>query len=153
MGEDNNKKEVPLRPTAMFNFNRIDKEVASIAANFWRLIWNRDKPAVDQKSRYLLSLAEAVGARRFRQATREFVKAYAAGVTVEEFDELFSLFVWNEGVGTFASEIGPSPLFGAYKLVKDKETEEKTRSAIVDELKEEFGESNPEVGTVYRKNK
>jgi len=153
MSGEAGKKEVPLKPTAMLNFNSIDKEIAGIVANFWRLIWNRDNSAVGQKTRYLLSLAEAVGARRFRQATREFVKAYAAGVTVEEFDELFSLFVWNEGVGTFASEIGPSPLFGAYKLVKDKEAQGKARSAIVDELKEEFGESNPEVGTAYRKNK
>ncbi len=144
------KQEVPLKPTAMLNFNRIDRDVAGIVANFWKLIWNKTSPAIEQRTKYLLSLAEAVGARRFRQATREFVKAYAAGVTVEEFDELFSLFVWNEGVGTFASEIGPSQLFGAYRFVKDREGEGHLRDEIVKELTEEFGEANPQVGTSYR---
>ena len=55
-------------------------------------------------------------------------------------------------MGTFASEIGSSPLFGAYKLVKDKEAQGNAHSAIVDELKEKFGESNPKAGTAYRKN-
>jgi hypothetical protein len=34
------------------------------------------------------------------------------------FNELFARFVWNQSVGTFASEIGPSVLFAAYKLIK-----------------------------------
>ncbi|NMX21108.1 hypothetical protein C5S30_01440 [ANME-1 cluster archaeon GoMg4] len=51
--------------------------------------------------KYLLSLANAVGAGRLRQAIRELVKAYAAGATVAELDDLFSLFVWNQGIGNF----------------------------------------------------
>jgi alkylhydroperoxidase/carboxymuconolactone decarboxylase family protein YurZ len=83
----------------MVNYKIIDNALAKIAANLWKLIWNPENPAIDQKTRYLLSLANAVGVGRFRQATRELVKAYAAGVTVAELDELFSMFVWNQGIG------------------------------------------------------
>jgi len=65
-------------------------------------------------------------------------------------DELFSLFVWNQGVGHFASEIRPSPLFGAYMLIKNLEKAGASRSEIVQELIEKFGERNPTVGTSYR---
>jgi len=142
-------KNVPLKPTALVNFNRIDKTLSNVIGNFWKLIWNKENSAIEQKNKYLLSLANAVGARRFRQATRELIKAYALGVSIEELDELFSLFVWNEGVGTFASEIGPSPLFGAYNLMKQKSAEGKTRSEVLKELIDKFGENNPKVGTIY----
>jgi len=89
-----------------------------------------------------------VGAGRLRQATRELVKAYSIGVTVAELDELFSMFVWNGGVGTFASEIGPSSLFGAYQFIKTLEKKGKTRKHIVSELIENFGEKNPEVNVM-----
>ena len=87
----------------------------------------------------LLSLANGVGARRFRQATRELVKAYSIGATVAELDELFSMFVWNGGVGTFASEIGLSSLFGAYQLIKTLENKGKTWENIINQLMENFG--------------
>ena len=96
----------------------------------------------------LLSLANGVGAGRIRQATRELVKAYALGVTVAELDELFSMFVWNGGVGTFASEIGPSSLFGAYQLIKTLENKGKTREEVMTAVMETYGEKNPEVGVV-----
>ncbi|NLP24221.1 MAG: hypothetical protein GX382_06815, partial [Syntrophomonadaceae bacterium] len=105
---------------------------------------------IDQKTRYLLSLSNAVGARRFRQATRELVKAYAAGTTIAEFDELFCLFVWNQGAGEFASEVGPSPLFAAYQLAKSMEKDGTERALVVEALKEQFGESNPAVATRRR---
>lgn len=137
----------PLRPMALTNFKRTDDRLANIVGNFWQLIWGGKVPAIDQKTKYLLSLANAVGARRFRQATRELVKAYAAGTTVAELDELFCLFVWNQGAGEFASEVGPSPLFGAYQLVKEMEGDGADRDKIVEALKASFGEENPEVST------
>ena len=143
-------KDVPLKPTALVNFAKIDKVLGEIAGNFWKLVWNKHNPAIKQKDKYLLSLANAVGARRFRQATRELVKAYSAGVEVEELDELFSLFVWNEGVGTFASEIGPSSLFGAYSLIKKMHEQKMQRQQILAELVRNFGEGNPQVGTAYK---
>jgi hypothetical protein len=87
-----------------------------------------------------------------RQAVREFVKAYSIGVTTAEFDELFAMFAWNQGVGYFASEIGPSALFGAYSFVKTMESKGTERSEIVKKLLEKFGEKNPEVNTFFNKN-
>lgn len=140
--------DMPLKPTAVLNFKKIDNRLADIIVNFWSLIWGKESPAIDQKTKLLLSLANGVGAGRFRQATRELVKAYALGVTVAELDELFSMFVWNGGVGNFASEIGPSPLFGAYQLIKNLENKGISRSDIMAELLDTFGESNPEVNVM-----
>ena len=142
--------DVPLKPTAIVNFKNIDDRLADILVNFWEMIWAREKPAIDQKTRYLLSLANGVGAGRLRQSTRELVKAYSVGVTVAELDELFSLFVWNQGAGTFASEIGPSSLFAAYQLIKKSEAKGMSREEVMQKLIEKFGEKNPEVGTFYK---
>ena len=142
---------VPLKPLALLNVKEIDNGLAGIMVHFWDFIWGREKPAIDEKTRYLLSLANGVGAGRFRQATRELVKAYAAGVTVAELDELFSLFVWNQGMGTFASEIGPSPLFSAYMLVKRLESQGQSREGVMKELVEKFGEKSQEAGVLYKK--
>jgi len=143
---------VPLKPTAIVNFKAVDDELADITVKFWKLIWEKENPAIEQKTKYLLSLANGVGGGRFRQATRELVKAYSSGLTVEEMDEVFEMFAWNQGIGCFASEIGPSPLFGAYQLIKKLEDEGKSRAEVVDELIEKFGEENPDVGTSYRGN-
>lgn len=143
------KKAPPLKPTALKNFKKTDDELANIIGHFWKLTWNKEKPAIDQKTKYLLSLANAVGGHRYRQATRELVKAYADGVTVPELDELFSLIVWNQGAGYFASEIGPSQLFAAYQLIKTLEKEGTPRPKICQQLVVNFGENNREVGTEY----
>jgi len=141
--------DMPLKPTAMLNFKKIDNSLAGIIVDFWDLTWGNKKPAIDQKTKLLLSLANGVGAGRFRQATRELVKAYALGVTVAELDELFSLFVWNGGAGTFASEIGPSSLFGAYQFIKTQISKGATREEVMSALMENFGEQNPEVSVVH----
>jgi len=140
--------DMPLKPTAILNFKKIDNLLADIVVKFWNLTWGKEEPAIDQKTKLLLSLANGVGAGRLRQATRELVKAYSIGVTVAELDELFSMFVWNGGVGTFASEIGPSSLFGAYQLIKTLEDKGKSREEVMSELMEKFGEKNPEVSVM-----
>ena len=86
----------------------------------------------------------------YRQATRELLKAYAVGVSRAELDEVFALFVWNQGVGTFASEIGPSPLFGAYTLIKKLEQKGLRREEVTKKLVEKFGEKNPDVGVITK---
>ncbi len=144
--------ELPFKPTAIVNFNTIDPNLANNVVNFWNHIWGREDAAIDMKTRLLLSLANGVGAGRMRQAVREFVKAYSIGVTTKEFDEVFAMFAWNQGVGYFASEIGPSALFGAYKLVKTLEEKGTDRSEIVASLLEKFGDKNPEVNTFFKKN-
>lgn len=145
--------DIPLKPTAIVNFGNIDSKLADVIVNFWDLIWGQENPAIDMKTRLLLSLSNAVGAGRIRQATRELVKAYSIGVTIAEFDELFSLFAWNQGIGNFASEIGPSSLFAAYQFVKTQEGKGVARSEIVQKLTKKFGEKNPDVSTFYRATK
>ena len=142
--------DIPLKPTAIVNLNLIEPKLANVVVNFWDLIWGQENPAIDMKTRFLLSLANGVGAGRIRQATRELIKAYSAGVTVLEFNELFSMFVWNQGVGYFASEIGPSSLFAAYQFVKTQEDKGIDRSEIVRMLTEIFGEKNPDVSTFHK---
>jgi len=140
--------DMPLKPVAILNFKKIDNSLADIVVSFWNLIWGKETAAIDQKTKLLLSLANGVGAGRYRQATRELVKAYALGVNVAELDELFSMFVWNGGVGTFASEIGPSSLFGAYQLIKALENKGNSREEVMNALLEQFGEKNPEVNVM-----
>jgi hypothetical protein len=118
--------------------------------NFWNYIWGQENPAIDMKTRLLLSLSNGVGAGRMRQAVREFLKAYSIGVSIAEFDELFAMFAWNQGVGYFASEIGPSALFAAYKYAKSQEEKGTERNDIVKGLMEKFGEKNPDVGTFFK---
>lgn len=61
---DSRKNTPPLKPTALINFKKTDDELAKIIGNFWKLTWNKENPAIDQKTKYLLSLANAVGAGR-----------------------------------------------------------------------------------------
>jgi hypothetical protein len=143
-------EELPFKPTAIVNFNTIDPKLADVVVNFWNHIWGQEDGAIEMKTRLLLSLANGVGAGRMRQAVREFVKAYSIGVSSAEFDELFAMFAWNQGVGYFASEIGPSALFAAYKLVKTLEEKETPRDEIVKKLLDRFGEKNPDVMTFYQ---
>lgn len=92
--------------------------------------------------RLLLSLTNAVGAGRIRQATRELVKAYIHGLDSAALDDVSELLAWNQGIGYFSSEIGPSPLFQAYKMIKNQERAGKSREEISGMLKEKFGEES-----------
>ena len=60
-------------------------------------------------------------------------------------DDVFELLAWNQGIGFFSSEIGPSALFQAYKLIKNGEKQGKSREDICSALREKFGEKNPEM--------
>lgn len=142
---------MPFKPTAILNYKTIDDVLASTIVDFWELIWETKESAIDLKTKLLLSMSNAIGGSRFRQATRELIKAYSLGVTVEELDELFSLFAWNQGIGHFSSEIGPSTVFGVYKLIKQREKQGLAKSRILDEILETFGDRNPDVNTFYSK--
>ena len=98
-----------------------------------------------RKMSVLISLTNAVGAGRMRQATRELVKAYIHGLDSAALDDVFELLAWNQGIGYFSSEIGPSTLFAAYKTIKNMEKQGKERAEICETLKEKFGEKNPDV--------
>ena len=135
----------PFRPLALLNYPLIDEELGRIAADFWQLTWQSESRSLPYEMRLLLSLANAVGAGRMRQASRELIKAYARGVDSAVLDDVFELLAWNQGIGYFSSEIGPSALFQAYKLIKSSEKQGKDRTEIVETLMDRFGEKNPEV--------
>ena len=139
------EKDIPMRPAALTNMPLIDEKLGSIAVNFWDLTWNDENRYLPYEIRLLLSLTNAVGAGRMRQATRELVKAYIHGIDSAALDDVFELLAWNQGIGYFSSEIGPSTLFAAYKTIKNMEKQGKKRGEICEMLKEKFGEKNPDV--------
>lgn len=135
----------PFRPLALLNYPMIDESLGKIAADFWDLTWNDEKRSLPYETRLLLSLTNAVGAGRMRQASRELIKAYVHGVESSVLDDVFELLAWNQGIGYFSSEIGPSALFQAYKLIKIQEKKGTNRGEIKGMLQERFGEKNTEV--------
>lgn len=139
------EKEIPMRPAALTNMPLIDEALGKVAVEFWDLTWNDNKRHLPYEMRLLLSLTNAVGAGRMRQATRELVKAYIHGLDSAALDDVFELLAWNQGIGYFSSEIGPSTLFAAYKTIKNMEKLGKERGQICEALKEKFGEKNPDV--------
>lgn len=143
IGQDD--KTIPMRPAALTNFPIIDQSLGNLAVNFWDLTWNDQKRYLPYETRLLLSLTNAVGAGRMRQATRELVKVYAHGIDSAALDDVFELLAWNQGIGYFSSEIGPSTLFAAYKAIKLGEKQGKSREEINALLFEKFGEKNPDV--------
>ena len=142
---DGQDDKTPFKPVALLNYPLIDEELGETAVQFWKLTWNSENRTIPFRYRLLLSLTNAVGAGRMRQASRELIKAYSCGVTSAELDDIFELLAWNQGIGFFSSEIGPSVLFRAYKMIKNMEKQGKKREDIVDSLMENFGEKNPEV--------
>lgn len=139
------EKDIPMRPAALTNMPLIDEGLGKLAVEFWDLTWNDEKRFLPYETRLLLSLTNAVGAGRMRQATRELVKAYIYGLDSAALDDVFELLAWNQGIGYFSSEIGPSTLFAAYKTIKQLEKQGKPRDEIAAVLKEKFGEKNPDV--------
>ena len=139
------EKEIPMRPAALTNMPLIDEGLGKVAVEFWDLTWNDNRRHLPYEMRLLLSLTNAVGAGRMRQATRELIKAYIHGLDSAALDDVFELLAWNQGIGYFSSEIGPSTLFAAYKTIKHMEKQGKERSEICAVLKEKFGEKNPDV--------
>ena len=146
-----NTESSPYQPLALLNFPVIDEGLGKIAVDFWNLTWNDEKRTLPYETRLLLSLANAVGAGRMRQAVRELVKAYIHGVESGALDDVFELLAWNQGIGYFSSEIGPSTLFQAYKLIKAQEKKGTSRDEINRMLMEQFGEKNPEVSVQLNK--
>ena len=135
----------PYRPLALLNYPMIDEDLGRIAADFWQATWQSEKRTLPYEMRLLLSLTNAVGAGRMRQAVRELVKAYIYGLESAALDDVFELLAWNQGIGFFSSEIGPSPLFQAYKMIKTQEQRGISREEICTEIKEKYGEKNQEV--------
>ena len=140
----------PFKPLALLNYPMIDEKLGQIAVDFWETTWQSEKRVLPYETRLLLSLTNAVGAGRMRQAARELVKAYIHGVESAALDDVFELLAWNQGIGFFSSEIGPSALFQAYKLIKNGEKQGKSREDICSALREKFGEKNPKMQVLNR---
>ena len=66
----------PFKPLALLNYPMIDEKLGQIAVDFWETTWQSEKRVLPYETRLLLSLTNAVGAGRMRQAARELVKAY-----------------------------------------------------------------------------
>jgi len=141
-----NDTELPLKPIVMPRYAEIDKTIADLTVNFWDNIWNKENPAIELKTKLLLSLTNAVGSGRIKQATRELIKSYYLGTSVAELSEVFSLIIWNQGIGHFSSELAQSPLFKAYITIKKAEKKGMSKKEIMAVLSETFGEKNPETG-------
>ncbi|MBQ9015803.1 MAG: DUF2249 domain-containing protein [Firmicutes bacterium] len=138
--------ELPERPAVITNYPLIDESLGELAVEFWDLTWNDRNRFLDYNTRLLLSLANAVGAGRKRQAMRELLKAYANGLDSRALDDVFEQFAWNMGIGYFSSEIAPSPLFQAYKTIKQMEKQGKSREEINKTLKAKFADHKPGEG-------
>lgn len=136
--------DIPERPAVITNYPLIDEKLGELAVEFWDLTWHSENRFLDYNMRLLLSLANAVGAGRKRQAMRELLKAYANGIDSRAFDDVFEQFAWNMGIGYFSSEIAPSPLFQAYKTIKQMEKQGKDRTEINKALKEKFSDQKPQ---------
>ena len=139
------EKDIPMRPAPLTNMPLIDEKLGHIDVNFWDRTRNDENRYLPYETRLLLSLTNAVGAGRMRQAARELVKAYIHGLDSRALDDVFELLAWNQGIGYFSSEIGPSTLFAAYKTIKNMEKKGTPRAEITETLKEKFGEKNPDV--------
>lgn len=133
-------EELPERPAVITNYPMIDEKLGELTVEFWDLTWRSENRFLDYNTRLLLSLANAVGAGRTRQAMRELLKAYANGLDSRALDDVFEQFAWNMGIGFFSSEIAPSPLFQAYKTIKQMEKQGKDRVEINKALKERFAD-------------
>lgn len=151
--EFDSKSGLPFKPYALLNYKFIDQELGNLTVDFWDMTWNKKNAAIDLQTKLLLSCANAIGAGRYKQASRELIKGYAIGVTTEKLDELFELIAWNQGVGFFSSEIISCTAFAAYKLCKTREKAGIARPLIVTELLNTFGETNPKVNTDFSQNK
>ena len=135
--------DIPERPAVITNYPMIDEKLGELAVEFWDLTWSDENRFLDYNTRLLLSLANAVGAGRKRQAMRELLKAYKNGIDSRALDDVFEQFAWNMGIGFFSSEIATSPLFQAYKLIKQMERQGKSRKEINTVLKEKFADKKP----------
>ena len=101
----------PFKPLALLNYPMIDEKLGQIAVDFWETTWQSEKRVLPYETRLLLSLTNAVGAGRMRQAARELIKAYIHGVESAALDDVFELLAWNQGIGFLAARSAPLRCF------------------------------------------
>lgn len=107
-----------LPPKCIGDAKSISGELSQITGSFWRHVWNNPKNTIPKKYKYLMAFAAAMSATRMEQATRELVKAFGEGATVEEITEVMEMMVWNMGVPFFSCDFNTSSVMKVYNKIK-----------------------------------
>jgi hypothetical protein len=104
------------------------------------------------KMKHLLSFAYHVGSRSFNKAYYDLINAYAAGITIEDLDEISDMFIHHIQEGSIISEIGPWPIFDAYQMIRNLETR-MSRDDVIRQLDNRFGDKfyNPDKKSVLER--
>lgn len=136
---------IAIAPASLLTMPLVDNDLTEPAVTLWDLTWGAAEHALPFETRLLVGLANNVGAGMFRQATRDLLRAYALGVESDKLSEVFKIFIWNQGIGYFSSEISGSALFAAFKLIRQAEARGVSRKQICADLEKKFGERNPDV--------
>ena len=63
------------------------------------------------------------------------IKAYGAGVTLDELRETFMLIPWNFGVSYFCSEVSTGTPMRAFEIIVEAEEAGMAREKVVEQLK------------------
>lgn len=76
----------------------------------------------------------ALAASRDRWATREMIKAYGAGATLDELRETFMLITWNFGVSYFCSDVSTGTPMRAFEIIVEAEEAGMAREEVVEQF-------------------
>ena len=129
------KKHRPaLAPVCFRKLKEVDPELGKVTGQFWATVWGTER-ALPPRYKYLIAFGMAMAASRDRQATREMIKAYGAGATLDELRETFMLIPWNFGVSYFCSEVSTGTPMRAFELIVELEGAGMARGKAVEQLK------------------
>ena len=129
------KKHRPaLAPMCFRKLKEVEPELGKVTGEFWATVWGTER-VLPPRYKYLIAFGMAMAAGRDRQATREMIKAYGAGATLDELRETFMLIPWNFGVSYFCSEVSTGTPMRAFEIIVDLEEAGMAREEIVGQLK------------------
>lgn len=123
-----------LSPTCFRKLKTVDPELGKVTGQFWATVWGTER-VLPPRYKYLIAFGMAMAAGRDRQATREMIKAYGAGATLDELRETFMLIPWNFGVSYFCSEVSTGTPMRAFEIIVELEETGMAREEIVGQLK------------------
>ena len=128
------KLKPALAPVCFRKLKTVDPELGKVTGQFWATVWGTER-ALPPRYKYLIAFGMAIAVGRDRQATREMIKAYGAGVTLDELRETFMLIPWNFGVSYFCSEVSTGTPMRAFEIIVEAEEAGITREEVVEQLK------------------
>jgi hypothetical protein len=118
----------------------IDTNKSNSVIHFIAPLQDHNRLVLNQKIKSLLSLAYNVGAHRFNQACNDLIKAYTAGISLDDLDEISDMFVHYQKIGETVSEIGPWPIFDAYQKIREFEQKGLPKEEIIQYLNNRFND-------------